>query len=154
MVNWEKIKDDARNLALDAAKKAEAATDLAVFKIKISAKKSLIEEQYKQLGELVYKKIRCSGDGDERKELIKRISECVLKIDAVRGELDELLDEYKQYKSKNSRVNVSVSSSDTERDEDIMEEFDAARKEAEENYQAAIALSDDARRCAEDISDT
>lgn len=154
MVNWEKIKDDARSLAKDAAKKAEAATDIAIFKIKISAKKSLIEEQYKQLGELVYKKIRCTCDGPDRQEMIKRISECVLKIDALKDELDELLWEYKQYKEKNSRVNVSVSSSDMKRDEDIMEEFDEARKAADDEYKAAVDLSNDALKLAKDISNT
>lgn len=153
MSSWENIKNNLTSFAKSAAQKTEELTDTAVFKVKISAKENAISNQYKALGALVYNKFK-EEDADKAAQITEKISECITTIDALKLQLDELNADYKAHIEKSGKkksVNLSVAKSvTTERDEQIMSEFDKAREESDAEYIKATELEAEAKELAAD----
>lgn len=146
MSSWENIKSNVTSFAKTAAKKTEQLTDTAIFKVKISAKENEISNQYKALGALVYQKLK-EDDSDNAAELTEKISECVTKLDALRAALDKLKAEYKKHiesTKPQKKVSVSVGNGKAEPDAEVLEGFNKARAEGDENFAVATDLADNA----------
>ena len=145
MANWNKIYNDAKEIAKKAAKKGGEIGELASLKNKIVAKRKDISEEYKFLGAYVYKKLNCDSV-EIQEELTEKISNCVNKIDYYLAELAELNAEYKA-KTEASKPKEEF----TLTPEEVMENFKVACEDAEVAIEEAKVLAKEAKEMADEV---
>lgn len=145
MSDFNKIYNDAMEIAKKAAKKGEELGDLAALKIKILAKRKSISDEYKFLGAYVYKKLK-SDDEATQAELTEKIGMCVNKIDIYLVELARLNAEYKA-KTDPKKADPEF----TITPEEVMESFSAACEDAAVACEEAEKLAEEAKEMAEKV---
>ena len=90
MSKWDEIKKNLGIIADKTATKTRELTDTASLKIKIAAKESERDTEYKILGKLTYKKLK-SAEGSDDTSLTAHISNTIERLDKIHGELAALL---------------------------------------------------------------
>ena len=146
MSDFNKIYNDAMEIAKKAAKKGEELGELATLKIKIIAKRKNISDEYKFLGAYVYKKLK-TDDEAVQAELTEKIGTCVNKIDVYLVELARLNAEYKS----KTEAKKTPEPEFTLTPEEVMENFNAACEDAEKATEEAIELAKKAKELANEI---
>ncbi len=146
MSDFNKIYNDAMEIAKKAAKKGEELGELATLKIKIIAKRKNISDEYKFLGAYVYKKLK-TDDEAVQAELTEKIGTCVNKIDVYLIELARLNAEYKA----KTEAKKTPAPEFTLTPEEVMKNFNAACEDAEKANEEAIELAKEAKEFANEI---
>ena len=143
MSDFNKIYNEAMEIAKKAAKKGEEIGELAALKIKILAKRKNISDEYKFLGAYVYKKLKTDAP-EIQEELTEKIGACVNNIDVYLVELARLNAEYKAKTEakKNPDPEFTITP------EEVMENFNAAFEDAEKANEEAIELAKEAEEMA------
>lgn len=149
MSKWENFKKNIGELADKTAKKTRELTDTAALKIKIANKEADRDLEYKKLGKMTYAKLK-NLNGADHEKLTAKISESLENLDRILAELEEFKKEEvgkkaekaaekeADKKAKKPKKNVSPKNTDDDKlDVKIMEEFNAARKTADEAYLVA-----------------
>ncbi len=145
MSDWNKIYGDAKKMAKKAVEKGGEIGELATLKIKILAKRKNISDEYKFLGAYVYKKLK-SDSAEAQAELTEKIGVCVNNIDTYLVELARLTAEYKA--KADAMKPAGESEEFTVTPEEVMEQFETAKKEADEAAETAEALAVEAEELA------
>ena len=146
MSDFNKIYNDAMEIAKKAAKKGEELGELATLKIKIIAKRKNISDEYKFLGAYVYKKLK-TDDEAVQAELTEKIGACVNNIDVYLVELARLNAEYKA----KTEAKKTPEPEFTLTPEEVMENFNAACDDAAIATEEAKALAEEAEKLANEI---
>ena len=147
MSKWNEIKKSLSVIADKTATKTRELTDVASLKIKIAAKESERDTEYKVLGKLTYKKLK-STDGADNSALTAHISNTIERLDKIHGELAALIAEEdarraakeaeKQAKEEARRAAEQKEEQEQEEiNRQFMDDFNAARKEADSAYEQA-----------------
>ena len=152
MPSWNEIKKSIGDIAGKTATKTRELTDTASLKIKIASMESERDIEYKALGRLAYVRLRQTEENTE--ELAEKISKSLERLDAIHKELAELkaLDKARresreaEKKAREDEKEEKKKKQDTdELDLGIMEEFNAARKVADDEYEKAKKAAEDAK---------
>ena len=154
MSRWDNFKSGIGSLAGKTADKTREITGAASIKIKIANKEADRDREYKLLGKLTYAKLKkiSLGDGED---LTARISETLEKIDKILSEINALKQKEAELKAskdaeKAARAEARRAKEEAEyEDEDdydevVMDQFNAARKEADAEYEKAKQAAEDA----------
>ena len=147
MANWNEIKMSIGNFAGKTAAKTRELADTASLKIKIANKEADRDIQYKALGKLTYAKLRNLNVSDPE-ALTENISTTLDKLDTVLKELHDLKAELEARRAakeaekaaKEEAIRREQEQEEAEADElnrRVMEQFNEAREEAEQEYQKA-----------------
>ena len=153
MPTWNEIKKSFGELADKTATKTRELTDTASLKIKIANKESERDIEYKALGKLAYIRLR-QTEGKPEEELAEKISASLEKLDNIHKELTELkaLDkkrresrEAEKKAREDEKAEKKKKQESDELDLGVMEEFNAARKVADEEYEKAKKAAEDAK---------
>lgn len=152
MSKWDSIKRNLGDLTDKAVTKTKELTGTASLKIKIANKEADRETEYKRLGKLAYAKLKNLKVSDPE-SLTARISDSIAKLDALNAEIATLKAEdeaRKAEKEAEKRAKYTVDEQDESVDEQtatlIMDEFNEARKTADEEYKAAKANAEAAMK--------
>ena len=146
MSSWNEIKSNIQAIAKKTAKKTEELADTAVFKVKIGAKENELNTQFKNLGIVVYKKLHSENDEDTA-ALTEKIAVYVSNIDKLSSELNTLKAEYKKHiesTKPQKKVSVSIGNSKVDPDAEVLENFNKALAESDEEIAKASSLADNA----------
>ena len=146
MSGWNEMKNNIKSFAKSAAKKTEELADTAVFKVKIAAKENELNTQFKNLGIVVYKKLHAENNEDTA-ILTEKISFYISNIDTLKAELAALKAEYKKHiesTKPQKKVSVSVGNGKAEPDAEVLDSFNKARADGDENFAKASDLADKA----------
>ena len=146
MSDFNKIYNDAMEIAKKAAKKGEELGELATLKIKIIAKRKNISDEYKFLGAYVYKKLK-TDDEAVQAELTEKIGTCVNKIDVYLVELARLNAEYKA----KTEAKKTPEPEFTLTPEEVMENFHTACDDAAVACEEAEKLAEEAKEIAKEV---
>ena len=154
MSRWDNFKSGIGSLAGKTADKTREITGVASIKIKIANKEADRDREYKLLGKLTYAKLKkiSLGDGED---LTARISETLEKLDKILYEINALKQKEAELKAskdaeKAARAEARRAKEESEyEDEDdydevVMDQFNAARKEADAEYEKAKQAAEDA----------
>lgn len=88
---WDDICTTVDSWAKKASRKVEQLTDTAAIRLRLSAKKAELEEQYTLLGRLTYEREYVDVPAKEDVQPISdKIDACVAKIHALRAEIEAL----------------------------------------------------------------
>ncbi len=153
-----KFNDFMKSLGIFAdktANKTKELTDTASAKIKIATKEADRDTEYKKLGKLAYVKLKRLKVTDPE-ALTREISETVEKIDTINDELRALKaeeqakrDAKKAEKAERAAKKEAEKKAQEEADdaevECVMDEFNKARREAEEEYEKAKEAAEDVK---------
>lgn len=152
MPTWNEIKKSFGELADKTATKTRELTDTASLKIKIASKESERDVEYKALGKLAYVRLRQTEENTN--ELAEKISASLEKLDNIHKELAELKEldkarrEAKEAEKKareDEKAEKKKKQDSDELDLGVMEEFNAARKVADDEYEKAKKAAEDAK---------
>ena len=138
--------DNAKTVAKKAVEKGSALSEAAALKIKMINKRREISEEYKKLGAFVYKKLKTDSPAAQD-EITAKIGASVDKIDVLMIQLAKFNYEYKAKMEQAKRDDTKH----TEASKEFMESFNQAREEADEDYEEAIALAEEAKEIAEEM---
>ena len=154
MSRWDNFKSGIGSLAGKTADKTREITGVASIKIKIANKEADRDREYKLLGKLTYAKLKkiSLGDGED---LTARISETLEKLDKILSEINALKQKEAELKAskdaeKAARAEARRAKEEAEYgdeddyDEVVMDQFNAARKEADAEYEKAKQAAEDA----------
>ena len=147
MPTWNKIKKSLGDIAGKTAIKTRELTDTASLKIKIASKESERDIEYKALGKLAYAKLR-QPENNTDDDLAQKISASLDKLESILKELDELkeLDKARrEAKEAEKKARENEKQSSEELDLAVMEDFNAARKVADAEYEKAKRAAEDAK---------
>lgn len=156
MSRWDDFKSSIENIAGKTADKTKELTGSAAIKIKIANKEADRDREYKLLGKLAYAKLKKLNVSDAE-ELTQKISDTLAKLDHIHAELNALkqkeavMKEAKEAEkaaraaARKAREEAEYAESDEdELDTVIMDEFNEARKDADEEYEKAKQSAEDA----------
>lgn len=94
---WDDICTTVDNWAKKVSRKAEQLTDTAAIRLRLSAKKADLEEQYTLLGRLTfeheYTVAQSAESEQDERATSDKIAECVATIHALREEIEKLNEE-------------------------------------------------------------
>lgn len=149
MANWNDIKTGIGSIANKTASKTRELADSASLKIKIANKEAERDIQYKALGKLAYAKLRNVNVKDPD-ALTQNISITLDKLDAILKELHDLKAEAearRAAKEAQKAAKEQAARQQEEREEQeaeelnrrVMNDFNKARAEANDQYQQAKA---------------
>lgn len=154
MSKWDDFKSGISSLAGKTANKTRELTGAASIKIKIANKEADRDREYKLLGKLTYAKLKniSLNDGED---LTAKISETLEKLDGILLDIKTLKHQEAELKSSKEAERVAREEAkrakeaaeyddDDDYDEVVMDQFNAARKEADEEYQRAKQAAKDA----------
>ena len=151
MPTWNEIKKSLGEIADKTVNATRELTDTAALKIKIANKESECDLEYKNLGRLAYIRLR-ELDSLAEENLAEEISASLEKLDNIYKELSELKatekarkeakEAEKQEKADEAKAKKQASD---ELDLTVMEEFNAARKVADDEYEKAKKAAEDAK---------
>lgn len=142
MSNWENFKIGFGKLADNTVNKTRELTDTAALKIKIANKEAERDMEYKNLGKLTYAKLK-KLDGTNNEAVTKEISDTLEKLDRTNRALSSLKAEEKAKKAEKEAEKQAKKAKDNDDDQLIMDSFNEARAEAEEEYQKAKQAADE-----------
>ncbi len=148
MSKWEDIKKSIGSFADKTVAKTKELGDTASLKIKIASKEADRDTEYKRLGKLTYTKLK-DIDVSDKEALTAEISAAIEKLDEINASLTELKaeDEARRNAREAEKAAKKAEKSDSEEEESIvMEQFNEARKEADEEYQRACDLANNAKK--------
>ena len=154
MSKWDDFKFGISSLAGKTANKTRELTGVASIKIKIANKEADRDREYKLLGKLTYAKLKKINVNDGE-DLTVKISETLEKLDKILSEIKALKQQEAELKSskeaeKAARAEAKRAKEEAEyNDEDdydevVMDQFNAARKEADAEYEKAKQAAEDA----------
>ena len=83
---WDDICTTVKGWSRTVSRKAEQLTDEAATRLKISAKRAELEEQFTLLGKLTYEQTNAASESDAGEE----IEQCVSRITELHEELEQL----------------------------------------------------------------
>ena len=154
MSKWDDFKKGFGDFADKTVGKTKELTGSATLKIKIANKESDRDQEYRRLGKLTYAKLK-KLNGSNSAELTAKISETMAKLDVIMADIaalkakeDELKAAREAEKAAKAAARKAMDEEDEE-DEDeeidlvIMEEFNEARREADEEYEKAKKAAED-----------
>jgi len=155
MANWNDIKKSTGNIADKTASKTRELADTASLKLKIANKEAERDLLYKALGKLAYAKLRNLNVKDPE-ALTENISVTLEKLDAILKELRELKaeDEARRAAKEAEKAAKEQAKRDEEEQEQaeqeelnrkVMEDFNAARAQADAQYEKAKAEAENAK---------
>ncbi|MBE6584454.1 MAG: hypothetical protein E7649_05705 [Ruminococcaceae bacterium] len=155
MANWNDIKKSIGNIADKTASKTRELADTASLKLKIANKEAERDLLYKALGKLAYAKLRNLNVKDPE-ALTENISVTLEKLDAILKELRELKaeDEARRAAKEAEKAAKEQAKRDEEEQEQaeqeelnrkVMEDFNAARAQADAQYEKAKAEAENAK---------
>ena len=151
MSKWEDFKKSMGELADKTAKKTRELTDTAALKLKIANKEADRDIEYAKLGKLAYAKLK-ELEGVDPTELTANISASLEKLDTILAELEALKAEDAERKAAKEAEKAAKEKDDDE-DElnmNVMDDFNSARREADEKYEEAKADADEAKAEADE----
>ncbi len=149
MSTWEDFKRNVKHTAQRAAKKTEEFADAATLKIKITNKEITRDGEYRTLGKLTYQKLKSGG---ENQKLTEEISKSIEKLDVCLAELAALEAEYEDLKAKKETDKTDKSKSSAPTGEEIMEDFNRARKQGDDDLISAKAQVENAKAHSDDAN--
>lgn len=133
------------DLADKTAKKTRELTDTAALKLKIAGKEADRDIEYAKLGKLAYAKLK-ELEGVDAEELTANISASLEKLDSILAELEALKAEEAERKAAKAAEKAAKEKEDEdELDMNVMDEFNEARKTADEAYEDAKKAAEDAK---------
>ena len=154
MSKWDNFKSGIGSLAGKTADKTREITGVASIRIKIANKEADRDREYKLLGKLTYAKLKkiSLGDGED---LTVKISETLEKLDKILSEINALKQKEAELKAskeaeKAARAEARRAKEEAEYEDDddydevVMDQFNAARKEADAEYEKAKQAAEDA----------
>ena len=151
MPTWSDIKKSIGEIADKTVTATRELTDTAALKIKIANKESERDLEYKNLGRLAYIRLR-ELEYTAEESLAEEISTSLEKLDTIYKELSELKatekarkeakEAEKQEKAEEAKAKKQEAD---ELDLAVMEEFNAARKVADDEYEKAKKAAEDAK---------
>lgn len=154
MSKWDEIKKSFVEIADKTVTKTRELTDTASLKIKIASKEADRDAEYKILGKLTYAKLK-NHKGSET--VTERISETIDRLDKINAELSALKAEEKARRDAKEAEKAAKEAEKAEaeanaeekakaEDELVMEQFNEARRDADEEYEKAKAAANDAKK--------
>ena len=154
MSKWDNFKSGIGSLAGKTADRTREITGVASIRIKIANKEADRDREYKLLGKLTYAKLKkiSLGDGED---LTVKISETLEKLDKILSEINALKQKEAELKAskeaeKAARAEARRAKEEAEYEDDddydevVMDQFNAARKEADAEYEKAKQAAEDA----------
>ena len=152
MSKWDDFKKGFGDFADKTVGMTKELTGSATLKIKIANKEADRDQEYRRLGKLTYAKLKKLSDGDSA-ELTAKISETMARIDKIMAEIAEMKakeDEIKAAKEAEKAARAAKKAAEEEEDDEevdlvIMDEFNQARREADEEFDKAKKAADDAK---------
>lgn len=156
MSKWDDFKKSFGELADKTVNKTRELTDTAALKIKIANKEADRDAEFRNLGRLAYAKLK-GLDGVDPEELTAQISETLDKLDTICKELADLKkeDEEKKAAKEAEKAAKQAEQDSKEKDEEldlqVMEDFNAARAEADAEYEKARDAADEAKDASDEL---
>ena len=152
MSKWDEFKKGIGSFADKTVGKTREITDSATIKIKIANKEADRYQDYRRLGKLTYAKLKKLDVSDSAK-LTEKISEVMARIDVIMADIAALKAREEDIKAakeaeKAAKAAARAASEEEEDEEDasiIMDEFNEARREADEEYVKAKKAADEAK---------
>ena len=148
MFDWNNIKKSISNIADKTVSKTMEVTDAASTKVKIASKETDRDTEYKRLGKFAYYKLK-GVKVSNPDELEKRISESIGRIDTLNKEIAALKaaeEAKKEEKKAMAEAKRAAEKAAAEAEELIvMDQFNEARRTADEEYEKAKKAAEDAR---------
>lgn len=155
MANWNDIKKGFGSIASKTATKTRELADNASLKIKIANKESERDIQYKALGKLAYAKLRNLNVSDPD-ALTENISATLDRLDEILKELHDLKSEEEARRAAKQAEKTAKEEAERRAEEQaqaeteelnrrVMQDFNEARVNAEEEYQKAKSNTRDAK---------
>ena len=155
MSKWDDFKKGFGDLADKTVEKTKEITGSATLKIKIANKEADRDQEYRRLGKLTYAKLKKLNVSDSA-ELTAKISETMAKIDKIMAEIAEMKAKEEEIKSAREAEKAARAAAKRAQDEDddeedgeydsiVMDEFNEARREANEEYAKAKKAAEDAK---------
>ena len=154
MSKWDDFKSGISSLAGKTANKTRELTGAASIKIKIANKEADRDREYKILGKLTYAKLKniSLSDGED---INVKISEALEKLDGILLDIKSLKQQEAALKSAKEAEKAARAEArrakeeaeyadDDDYDEVIMDQFNAARQEADAEYEKAKQAAEDA----------
>lgn len=154
MSKWENFKKNIGKLADKTAKKTRELTDTAALKLKIANKEADRDIEYAKLGKLAYAKLK-ELEGVDPTELTANISASLEKLDTILAELEALKAEDAERKAA-KEAEKAAKEKDDDDDElnmGVMQEFNEARKVADEAYDEAKEAASEAKEVADEAKE-
>lgn len=153
MSRWDGIKKGLGVLVDKTASKTRELTDTASLKIKIASKEADRDAEYKTLGRLTYAKLKQHKSSDA---ITERISETIETLDKINAELAGLKaqDKARREAKEAEKAAKEAEKAQTEArakekadadEELVMEQFNEARRDADEAYAKAKTAAEDAK---------
>lgn len=148
MLDWNTIKKGFSEIADKTVSKTMEVTDAASIKVKIASKETDRDTEYKLLGRLAFYKLK-GVKVSNPDELEKRISESIAKIDSLNKEIANLkaLEEAKKEEKKAAAEAKRAAEKAAQELEEkiVMDQFNEARRTADEEYEKAKKAAEDER---------
>lgn len=155
MSKWDDFKKGFGDLADKTVEKTKEITGSATLKIKIANKEADRDQEYRRLGKLTYAKLKKLNVSDSA-ELTAKISETMAKIDKIMAEIAEMKAKEEEIKAAREAEKAARAAAKRAQDEDddeedgeydsiVMDEFNEARREADEEYAKAKKAAEDAK---------
>lgn len=150
MSKWDDFKKGFGDFADKTVGKTKELTGSAALKIKIANREADRDQEYRRLGKLTYAKLKKLNTGDSA-ELTAKISETMARIDKIMAEIAEMKakeDELKAAKEAEKAARAAKRAAEEEDDEVdliIMDEFNEACREADEEFEKAKKAADEAK---------
>lgn len=154
MSKWDDFKSGISSLAGKTANKTRELTGAASIKIKIANKEADRDREYKLLGKLTYAKLKniSLSDGED---VTARISETLERLDGILLDIKSLKQQEAEIRSNKEAEKAARAeerrakeeaeyADDDDYDEVIMDQFNAARQEADAEYEKAKQAAEDA----------
>ena len=147
MFDWNNIKKGLSEIADKTVSKTIEVTDVASTKVKIASKETDRDTEYRRLGRLAYYKLK-GVKVSNPDELENRISESIARIDNLNKEIAALKaneEAKKEEKKAIAEAKRAAEKAAQEAEEEIvMQQFNEARRTANEEYEKAKQAADDA----------
>ncbi len=154
MSKWDDIKKSIGAFADKTVEKTKELSDAASLKIKIASKEADRDTEYRTLGKLTYTKLK-DIDIADKETLTSNISASIEKLDKINAELAALRAEEearrasreaeKAAKESEKAAEKEAAEKAAEQEEKIvMDQFNEARKKADEEYKKACDAAKDA----------
>ena len=155
MSKWDDFKKSVGIIADRTVSKTRELTDTASLKIKIATKEADRDTEYKVLGKLTYAKLK-KLSLNESEPITERISETIERIDALNAEINSLKAEEKARRAAKEAEKAAKRAEEEaaaeKNGEEVMDQFNKARQEADREYEAARDAANQAKNAAEDVN--
>lgn len=121
MATWNEIKTEVGAFASKAKRRTEEIADITSMRVKLTALKTKLENQYKTLGKLTYNQLK----GEE--SLADKISESVIAIDKLKADIAVMKEKIEIAKKEHAEARA--------KDKQAAVEKELAKAKTKEEYQ-------------------